>query len=64
MKTYAYLVYGIVEKECDGLDSVYEDFIIYLVGIFGLNKLKEYKLIETCGVVNGKQLYALCGIKE
>lgn len=60
MKTYAELVYYIVEKECEGLDSIYEDYIISLVGSIGLNYLKEYKYIETCGVVNSRQLYVLC----
>ena len=64
MKTYTRLVYEIVEKECIGLDSIYEDYIINLVGIVGLKKLQEYGLIETCGVVNGRQLYVLCGINK
>lgn len=52
-------VYEVVRKECIGLDAVYEDFIKHLVGIVGLNILKENGFLETCGVVNGRQLYVL-----
>ena len=47
------------KNECDGLDAVYEDYIISLVGLYGLLLLKGNRLLETCGVVNGRQLYAL-----
>lgn len=53
-------VYEVIEKECRGLDAIYEDYIVSLVGYEGLDILKEEKLIETCGVVNGRQLYVLC----
>lgn len=52
-------IYQIVKNECDGLDAVYEDYIISLVGLYGLLLLKGNRLLETCGVVNGRQLYAL-----
>lgn len=60
MKTYADYVYDIVKLESYGLDAVYRDFIVNIVGVFGLNALLEHKLIEGCGVVNGRKLYALC----
>ena len=60
MKTYAEFVYYLVEKELKDFDAVYEDYIINIVGLAGLKYLKEYKLVETCGVVNGRQLYTLC----
>lgn len=53
-------IYTIVKNECDGLDAVYEDYIISLVGLYGLLTLKGNKLLEACGVVNGRQLYAIC----
>ena len=52
-------VYEIVLRESDGLDSIYGDFIERLVGTRGLEALIENKLVETCGVVNGRQLYVL-----
>ena len=42
-----------------GLDSFYKDYILSLVGVYGLNALITHKLDETCGVVNGRQLYTL-----
>ena len=52
-------IYDKLAKECGGLDAVYEDFIIHVVGITGLVELMSHRLIETCGVVNGRQLYTL-----
>ena len=63
MKTYAEYVYYLVKKELDGFDAIYEDYIINIVGLAGLKYLKEYKLVETCGIVNGRQLYVLCDNK-
>lgn len=53
-------VYEVVKKECSDFDAVYEDYILELVGVDGLSILKENRLIETCGVVNGRQLYVVC----
>lgn len=57
--TYAEHVYEIVKMETEGLDSIYRDYILELVGVFGLNALIEHKLVETCGVINGRQMYVL-----
>ena len=53
-------IYDVVKEDCNGLDAIYGDYIIHLVGEYGLYLLKLHKLVETCGVVNGKQLYVLC----
>ena len=53
-------VYKTVKDVCGDLDAIYEDYIIYLVGYEGLYKLRDGKLVESCGVVNGRKLYALC----
>lgn len=57
--TYEESVYEIVKKDCEGLDSIYEDYIVSLVGKYGLDALKAHGKLETCGVVNGRQLYVL-----
>ena len=62
-KMFTEHVYNIVKAESEGLDSIYGDYIQHLVGIFGFNALLEAKLLESCGVVNGRQLYALVEIK-
>lgn len=53
-------IYGIVKKETEGLDSVYEDYIKHLVGEYGLNTLLENNALESCGAINGRRLYVLC----
>lgn len=40
-------------------ETVYEDIIINLVGNRGLALLREFHLIETCAVLEGRKLYAL-----
>lgn len=58
--TYADYVYEIVKLEFAKIDALYEDYIIHLIGTIGLKILLKNKCLETCGVVNGRQLYALC----
>lgn len=60
MKTYADYVYDIVKEQTEKFDVIYDDYITELVGVFGLNALLDNNLLETCGIVNGKQLYVLC----
>lgn len=57
---YALTVYLMVMEEFADLDAIYEDALIHLVGIRGVEALKENKLLKSCGVVNGRQLYTLC----
>lgn len=53
-------VYEVVKNESVGFDAIYEDYILELVGEEGLYALKDNRLVETCGVVYGRQLYVLC----
>ena len=39
--------------------AVYEDTIIDIIGKRGLTLLRKHKLIESCGVINKRKLYAL-----
>ena len=57
---YANYVYDIVCLDCEGMDAIYKDYIIQMVGVYGFNALWGAKLIEGCGSVNGRQLYTLC----
>lgn len=61
---YADYVYVIVKNECEGMDAIYKDYILHLVGTWGFDTLLECKYIESCGVVNGRQLYVLCEKKK
>lgn len=58
--TYVDHVYEIVRLETVELDSVYGDYIQRIVGTFGLNALLDANLLESCGIMNGRQLYVLC----
>lgn len=51
--------YETVKENAKGLDAIYEDYIIELVGVDGLGLLLQERLLETCGVVDGRQLYTL-----
>jgi hypothetical protein len=61
---YIDLVYDLVKQKTEGMDSVYAEYIEELVGFYGLHALHHCKLLETCGVVNGRQLYTLCEKKS
>jgi hypothetical protein len=40
-------------------DAIYEDAIIDICGREGLLFLRESRLIELCGVIEGRRLYAV-----
>lgn len=56
---YANICMLIVKSTADKLDALYEDYIIKLIGIHGLGALKKHGMIELCGMVNGRTLYAV-----
>ena len=58
--TYADYCYQILKSDPNELDAMYEDYIIHLIGVAGLTELRGNRLLETCGIVNGRQLYTLC----
>ena len=41
------------------VETLYEDAIVSIVGNDGLLLLREFHLIETCALLNGRKLYAL-----
>ena len=57
--TYAEYCYQILKSDAKALDAVYEDYIIDRIGIAGLTELRTNNLLEPCGVVHGRHLYAL-----
>ena len=62
--TYTDAVYELIKDECEGMDAIYEDYIVGLVGRCGLGSLKRAGLVEGCGTINCRQLYVLCDKKE
>ena len=57
--TYADYCYQILKSNEKGLDSMYEDYIINLIGVAGLTELRGNSLLEPCGIINDRQLYTL-----
>lgn len=62
MDVFTEKIYNIIKENSVGLDSIYSDYIVHMVGMVGLNTLKEHKLIEGCGSINGRKLYILCDL--
>lgn len=58
--SYADYVYEIIKNESRNWDALYQDFILEMVGVMGMDALIENNLVESCGVVNGRRLYVLC----
>ena len=56
---YVDYVYDIVRLDCEEIDAIYGDYIQQMVGVYGLNSLIEWGLVEGCGIVIGRQLYVL-----
>lgn len=56
---YVDYVYNIIFLDTLEMDAIYKDFIIREVGSYGFNALYENGLLESCGVVNGRQLFVL-----
>ena len=61
---YIDVIYHAVKNEFKGFDAIYEDAIKELVGTYGLSVLQDSGVLETCGVVNGRQLYTLLNSKR
>lgn len=56
---YVDYCYNILVEKCGDLDSIYEDYIEYLVGTMGVYELVKHGYLESCGVVNGRRLYVI-----
>ena len=52
-------IYSGLRDEFAKADALYEDTIIAHCGHDGLQLLREYNFIETCGVLDGRKLYAI-----
>lgn len=56
---YTKYVYNLVKRRTITVDAIYENYIIELVGEYGYEALKRFRLIESCGSVNGRNLVTL-----
>lgn len=59
VKEYLERVYHTLAKECQGMDAIYEDYIIRVIGEEGLELLRSECVLSTCGYINGRTLYVL-----
>ena len=57
--SYISVVHRILLVNADNIDAVYEEYILQLVGAYGLKALLDCELIESCGSIDGKRLYTL-----
>lgn len=48
-----------LKRKYPGMDTLYEDTIVSLIGEEGLYTLRTHHLIETCGNIQGRKLYAI-----
>lgn len=62
--TYCEYCYDILKLDAKGLDAMYEDYIIHVIGVAGLTELRTNNLLEPCGVVHGRHLYAIVDITK
>lgn len=42
-----------------GMDAVYEDYAIYLIGQEGFDILRRNGVLESCGSIDGRRLYTV-----
>ena len=59
MQPYLDRLRHILASECEGLDAIYEDYIVKLIGEEGFELLRCEKILTVCGSVNGRTLYVL-----
>ena len=57
--SYIGVVHRIMLVEAENIDAVYEDYILKLVGSYGLQALLDCGLVESCGSIGGKRLYSI-----
>lgn len=52
-------LHEIVKGSTRGMDAVYEDYLVRLVGQEGFDILQKHKMLESCGSINGRNLYTV-----
>ena len=57
--TFDEFVYLVMMIDTKGMDAIYEDYILELVGKYGFELLKAHGQIECCAEINGRKLYVL-----
>ena len=52
-------VYDIIKDNLDSHGMITEEYIIQIVGIYGLSILHQHDLLENRGLIKGHQSYSL-----
>lgn len=52
-------LYNLIRQTYPKTETLYEYAIIAIIGVDGLNFLKEKSIIETCGMIEDRKLYAI-----
>lgn len=55
------LFHEIVAGCSRGMDAVYEDYVLYLIGQEGFDMLRENHILESCGSIGDRNLYTVKG---
>lgn len=55
------LFHEIIRGCSRGMDAVYEDYILYLIGQEGFDMLRENHILEYCGSIGDRKLYTVKG---
>lgn len=55
------LFHEIVAGCSRGMDAVYEDYVLYLIGQEGFDMLRKNHILESCGSIDGRNLYTVKG---
>ena len=58
---YIHYIYNLLVEKTEGVDAIYEDYILDLIGTHGFESLIELRLLEGCGSIHGRKLYTICG---
>lgn len=61
---YVDYVYNIIRLDTLEMDAIYKDYILREVGTYGFNALYENRLLEGCGIMNGRELFVLRNREE
>lgn len=53
------LFHEIIAGYARGMDVVYGDYVIYLIGQEGFDMLRENHILESCGSIEGRDLFTV-----
>ena len=64
MKTYVEYVYEIIKNKTEGMDTIYKDYIIQIVGVHGFNALHGGKIVRRMRFCQSQRIVCISGSKR